>query len=970
MQPRAPHSQAAMPSEAPAYTVEEFSDWTHKCGVREVQEQFELLAADAQLHGRTVLEEMQARGFKTPHEFATSCPEFPLVCWPSRLAELGVGTVLYFHFLIFLGLTLFTMFLLHLPMISIFGQQNIPGAWGNSPSWGSLYDFDGGAHCRCSGASTQDGGYGSACSAWDSQDSKCAGAGPHPQWCCNAWCYASVGCPTVDNDEDLSLSNRFMGVGLVRAYSACDQAAAGSCVAGVPYTKEAFSEGVVAYDNDAYTPIILRVWTPGRWGPNGIDRDSVLVIYLAALVVLCVYTTIADQLQVYVDHQADADTTHPNDFAVLVSGLPTTATDEAIIRAFFEEHAVRAQRTEVVKIVIGWDVEEFREKLRNLKGYQKSVDRLPMEHPQIAVLQEKIAQVKADLQSTSPEVAARMGSSGIVLVVFRRASDMRCCLERWTSFWARWFYCDAEALLGPLTWRGDELPRYPIGNPPRPLFKLSFQRAANPGDIHWEELGVDARTKRKRFAMTNLAMAAIIFCSFAVNYWITLLQSRWTPQLRAVVRTLMNVLLTIAATILGEQEYHETWTSQEFSQSAKMAVGTIANTGLVAFLTDITPEKWYEADGLVADIFLMILIQALLMPWVELFDVSYWLKCVKRRQLTQERVDDWNARVQENAGAKGLEQRRAILGVQKEVDALKRTAFSPSMVDWKKRYAAALKVFFCCLFFNPVLPLVSLVGTAGLILQYWVDKHMMLRWNQRSERFANCLMARYSTGFVQCVAPACLTLSFLIFLTPSWENKPAILRQACIGCAVSIGFGALPFSLLRGLWTCRCTNNLGYKVDDDDLWDPHGDYYQAQYQWPKQFKYHKDHFMYKVLPEAVNPEFLSPDKRRTVGADAVKHGFADATRDAAASEGEISDSAGVDADEDGDVGAAYRAGLRSAREPYGAASQLRSAAARARLVRPEGLQPCGRRRPTPAPHVYPRVYGVLPRHSREPIDKE
>merc|ERR1719265_948603 len=142
-------------------------------------------------------------------------------------------------------------------------------------------------------------------------------------------------------------------------------------------------------------------------------------------------------------------------------------------------------------------------------------------------------------------------------------------------------------------------------------------------------------------------------------------------------------------------------------------------------------------------------------------------------------------------------------------------------------------------------------------------------------------MARYSTGFVQCVAPGGLTLSVMIFLTPSWENKPVLLNKTILGVVLSMGFCAFPLSVLRGIWTCRCTNNLGYIGDDEDLWKPQEDYYKAQYQWPKELKYHKDHFMYKILPEKVNPEFLTENVSATVKADALKQNYARATRDAA-----------------------------------------------------------------------------------------
>lgn len=852
---------------------------------------YDELADEAQAKGVSVLEEMQAQGYSRPEDFSDACPQFPLLCWPGRLAELGSGTVLYFYFLIFLGVTMLTMFILHYPMLSVYSKQNIPGSWGNAGSWGSLYDMGGDSFCECLGLDMHllDGGY---CNAWDTWQFEC-NSEPMPKWCCNAWCYAGAGCPTVDNLEDPSLSNRYMGDGLVRSYSACDQVAHGTCRADVTYTDEAYSHMVQGYNSSGFTLTGINAYAndnPGQWGPNSITADYIIPIYVMAVVVLCAYTGFTLQFQSYMDRQVDKRTADPNDFAVLVRGLPVTATDEAGLQAFFEEHSVRGQKTEVVKVVIGWDVEEFREKMKDLRGYKQALDNLPPDHPRIAAIKEKMASINAELKSTAPGVATRMKSSGIVLVVFRRACDMRSCLERWTGFWARWFYCDADDLCfccpGGIS-KGAELPRYPIGNPPRPVFRLTFERAANPGDILWEELGVDRTEKLKRFAKTNVSMAAVILVSLLANYGFTVLQKsvggNWTTYFRIFVRIIMNIGLMSCATTLGDQEYHETWTSQESSQCIKMAIGMIVNTGLVPFLVDPKPDTWYMVGGMISDIFTMMVLQCVLLPWLQLLDLPFMLKSSKRSAVTGEMIDNWNNTLQANAGAETAEQKLAILGVRKQVNTIKRSAFSPSPFNPRRRYANALKLFFCCLFFTPVTPWISFVGFVGLALQYWIDKYLLLRWYQKPERVSNLLMARYSTMMVKAVGPGCLTFSFIIFLMPSWENKGLVFGEGIAAAFISIAFGMAPFKLLRKLRNCKCSTRLGYGVPQDTPLAPGEDYYQVQYLWAKEFKYHKDHFMYKNLPESVNPEFFKPGESAALKADALKDGFAEAAGKTAAS---------------------------------------------------------------------------------------
>lgn len=55
--------------------------------------------------------------------------------------------------------------------------------------------------------------------------------------------------------------------------------------------------------------------------------------------------------------------------------------------------------------------------------------------------------------------------------------------------------------------------------------------------------------------------------------------------------------------------------------------------------------------------------------------------------------------------------------------------------------------------------------------------------------------------------------------------------------------------------------------------DAQEDYYQAQFLWPANMKYHKSHGLYSRLPEKVNPEVLDPNVSSTTKADDVKQSY-------------------------------------------------------------------------------------------------
>jgi hypothetical protein len=75
----------------------------------------------------------------------------------------------------------------------------------------------------------------------------------------------------------------------------------------------------------------------------------------------------------------------------------------------------------------------------------------------------------------------------------------------------------------------------------------------------------------------------------------------------------------------------------------------------------------------------------------------------------------------------------------------------------------------------------------------------------------------------------------------------------------------------------------GYTESSDD--STGDDYYKAQYMWSKEMKYHKDHFLYKCLTEAKNPEMLTQGDTSAVRIDDIKDSYGAATQQAADSAG-------------------------------------------------------------------------------------
>ncbi|CAJ1335038.1 unnamed protein product [Effrenium voratum] len=181
-----------------------------------------------------------------------------------------------------------------------------------------------------------------------------------------------------------------------------------------------------------------------------------------------------------------------------------------------------------------------------------------------------------------------------------------------------------------------------------------------------------------------------------------------------------------------------------------------------------------------------------------------------------------------------------------------------------RRYANAIKTFVCCLLYEPVFPLISLVGIAGLCMQYWIDKKLLLTWYSRPSRPLNADIANFFVRFVKLVGPIGLSVSFYIFLTPSFANK--VLSQFITSIIIASIFSLVfPLSVWIRCWLgLPCRSEFTVQEHEDD-------YYQAQYMWSREMKYHKDQFIYKNLPEDdKNPEMLEPGKSTAVSVTDMK----------------------------------------------------------------------------------------------------
>lgn len=912
------------------YKREQFTEWTQNTGVHEIQRQYDQIRKEAKANDRSIQEEMEAKGFKTLEDFSKSCPRFPLTCWPSQFGELGSGYVLYFHMLSLMMALFAMLFLMQIYPMAIYSKSDFISGW-QFTEWMELYSFDSSKACECVGMNNGMVGpgnvadYGKTCNNWDEANCNSTGCSfTNPgKWVCGRWCFAKKGCPApLLEGDNLWMSNRVQAPddskvpwddgyqGLVRSYSSCQQDSTelATCTALNLVTNlnkaygEALSTQTIGFHDagESNYPVAHEWLSPANTGPDQLENVAITWVYFMAQLVLCACVFLAYQFMIVTDTKLDTDLVLPNDFAVMFDGLPISATDEKELKEWFSENAIPNKKADVVKVVIGWNPEQFAEKMKQLKALKQELDDLevqgggglksyftccfpssddPKDDKEMEEMKTSLKQQMAEINKTliSAGSTGTITSSGVVVVIFRYQDDMRRCVRRWNSFYQRFFYLDGvdTVLLpsGNQIWPGQPLPKYPIGD--RPVYKLSAIRAPNPGDIHWEELGVDRNTRWKKLAQTNSVMLLIIAVCVSITWGLEVAQDAISNSdqsgagfsvlqiLSGLGIGMTNAFITVQATKQGEYEYHSTKTVENFSQMMKMAFGMLANTGLALYLVNSQPFEWYKAGGLINDASTKLIITCVLPSLIPLVDIGWRFKARKRLKLTDERIQEWNDITNRSPDdPRGPPSVEEYTRVRREAEVFK-NAFTPSEMRTTRRFAVALKTFMICVLYMPLSPFVALVGFFGIASQYWIDKYVLLTWAKRPTRPIGRELPLLSLKIIKYFLPLAFAVTVWMFLTPSfkekslaWENFWAMLIVASMYALL------LPFNV----WTkpfLRCFFDQSKEAMD---------YYQAQHGWTKEQKYHKDQFIYKKLPETVNPEILRPDTV-TVKVDAVKESW-------------------------------------------------------------------------------------------------
>lgn len=929
------------------------------CKIRKLQEGLEILKEQAIENNVDVPEQMRLMGYVDEYgepskvALAADCPEFDLNCHTDELGELGAGYPLFFAMLKYIIMLLFVYTLILLPVIleNYYAFRDNPQA---IESWNNLLLKDEVLACnQCTGSNIGILGpyhgpvapnsnlgrgveeeYGVRCHAWDAINcdwwKSAANVTDTGTWCCMSWCYVNEKCPLAGASSGME--------GLYYSYAACEDDP--QKVLNCPYGNsssalESEFDGEPINDERTYEMISPWFLTPGNHGHeagsghgSNTSRTPELCYIIISIVTL-ISIVIAYRVFMRITKVADNISTHPNDFAILVSGLPYDAVSEVEIAEFFERYGLgRAENVqdsessgvesesdtekdgcngahaaiEVVNCVICWDVSDLSRLMQEQHALHKEKVKLqshgvhedPEDERWVEFLEKEEA-LRQEVLTYAQDEDIDLTTSGYAIVVFRHQEHRRAVERRWRpTVWARL----ATAWLFHTPSR--RLPKF------RGQHKLKVKQAPNPPDFLWENISFSHQSRYTRVAVSWLCMLVCMAIAFVVCY---LLKERQVDLMEESIdqRTgkvlyssnllfsaaipicvgVMNFALTQIAPILSEREKHYTVTNAMASTMAKLALCTAINGAgiifaincmqaseigatlkhedremfrqgmsrdIMTFLFQSSPKQWYQKGGLVNDVTFMLLVGGLAPLFSLLIDIKRMLGLMQAAWIDLEDTETTAA----------------------DYNQLHEPG-EPEIAHWT---ADVLKNFILAVLFSPLIPLAPLLSGCLLVIYYWVAKYSLLRIKKRPTLILGDKLAvrtlRFFRGFSSLIMPC----APLFFLSPSLTKDAGESMVFTIEIILIVSFMLflIPVDVQgelfkRGKFQKHLDEMTGQsEVNLADVVE----YYEAQHAWPEEWKYRKSHFLYKALPEHLNPETLNPGDQVHDIADAIQKHFKEA----------------------------------------------------------------------------------------------
>lgn len=567
-------------------------------------------------------------------------------------------------------------------------------------------------------------------------------------------------------------------------------------------------------------PISWDYITAGNTGPEGADSYWPVVSGLVTAVVMLFIIPQWARKQHDMQVEIDKREVDPDDFGLLIEGLPSDTTYDEI-RSFVEEHA-RSEHTEVVIAVISYDLTKFQDMLAKLKEAKAELAEASDERAR-ALLQAKVKEL-ATPWTSSEALRSELSCTGTAVVVLRSQEEHREVLDDWdTPFdWIRdWVSLSCLEV---------QRPRF------RGKYVLRISRAANPSDTLWENMDVPV-TERAKSRAKSYANVALIFgvCLIVVVGLNKLSDMMGNPALLNLLPSITIIFIRFYASrrikAYVALQKHTTKTTRDVSILSKLALFYVLSYCVIAILVNLNPFEgdWYTDGGLVSDISNLMFMNCISLP----LSTFSGCKLCMRSFIRGQRFDVKNP-------PPGLTQKRLEL------------MFEPPEMDQPRTFAKVLITFFLGFLFMPIWPYAILTSAVVLFIEYWAFKYELLRQSKRpyrqSKEVSSAALRLLYVGVA--IFPGLQAL----FLTPSLAHNARVFSAGIVVPLVAI---PIILMLLPSKWKRLLCGDFLFSVGKQSTHSD-TDYYQAQKSWAKHQKYHTTNAVYLNAFEMMNLRAKKP----------------------------------------------------------------------------------------------------------------
>ena len=532
--------------------------------------------------------------------------------------------------------------------------------------------------------------------------------------------------------------------------------------------------------NKGAEPSSILKTTIGNYGAIPISYDNnelIIEAYLnfGVIVLILILTNFLRKRQLTLEKKIDEQNLTPPDFTVYVMDLPQDKTEQETIE-WFKEYDTEL---EIKKINYCYDIKEIVTKLRELDKWQKmknyvefyrqkkckelnmtedqarenghDIDPPRVDYDYICIKEtfptyetiiEKVNAKVAEVESLKRDMDVKtdkdlyVGKAFLTLEKQSQAArlvkkfEMHTLIRAVFFIYYKIFRCK-NSKLEKRYWEGE---------------RIIIERAAEPGDVYWENLSVRSFERFIKSLLTYSATALLLVLVFGIYFSLNLLKTYledksqenideddggesnkfiWLVRLvsfgTSIVAIIVNAVLNWIIRLLSSFEKHMTYTRYHLSVATKLMMATFINIALLPLINNLDKEDWFDNGGLANTIFFNVISVSFVSPILSFFNFGYLLK----------RFSMWREL------RKGIESKLT----QRQANDL----FEGPALDIATTYAQSGLIFLLVSFYTPIVPILPFIAIVGVFFQYWIEKYLLLRRYSIPEAMGSTMAKFYAS---------------------------------------------------------------------------------------------------------------------------------------------------------------------------------------------------------------------------------